>query len=64
MTVISTVRSQPPMVADELRRQSDIFIELDDIRDQIERESNHRQDNGQDNDFLPPEYEDPQVEIA
>jgi len=52
------------MVADELRRQSDIFIELDDIRDQIERESNHRQDNGQDNDFLPPEYEDPQVEIA
>jgi len=64
VTVVSTVRSQPPMVADELRRQSDIFIELDDIRDQIERESNHRQDNGPDNDFLPPEYEDPQVEIA
>ena len=28
VTVVSTVRSQPPMVADELRRQADNFIEL------------------------------------
>ena len=28
VTVVSTVRSQPPMVADELRRQADTFIEL------------------------------------
>src|SRR5512138_2037955 len=27
-TVVSTVRSQPPMVADELRRQADVFLEL------------------------------------
>ena len=28
VSVVSTVRSQPPMVADELRRQSDVFVEL------------------------------------
>src|ERR1041385_6117649 len=28
VTVVSTVKSQPPMVADELRRQADHFVEL------------------------------------
>ncbi|OIQ93140.1 NYN domain protein [mine drainage metagenome] len=37
VTVVSTVRSQPPMVADELRRQADIFIELMDLAPQISR---------------------------
>jgi uncharacterized LabA/DUF88 family protein len=37
VTVVSTIRSTPPMVADELRRQADIFIDLVDIRPQIER---------------------------
>ena len=37
VTVVSTVRSQPPMVADELRRQADIFLELSDLEDQIAR---------------------------
>ncbi|MDH5412038.1 MAG: NYN domain-containing protein [Alphaproteobacteria bacterium] len=37
VTVVSTVKSNPPMVADELRRQSDHFIELQDIADQIAR---------------------------
>ena len=32
VTVVTTVRSQPPMVADELRRQADNFIELADLR--------------------------------
>src|SRR5690242_2258225 len=31
VSVISTVRSQPPMVADELRRQADNFIELQEL---------------------------------
>ncbi len=31
MSVVSTVRSSPPMVGDELRRQADQFIELADI---------------------------------
>lgn len=37
ISVVSTVRSAPPMVADELRRQADQFIELQDIADQIAR---------------------------
>jgi hypothetical protein len=36
-SVVSTVRSQPPMAADELRRQADHFIELLDIQDLIAR---------------------------
>ncbi len=38
VTVVSTVRSQPSMVADELRRQADTFIDLLDLQEQIERE--------------------------
>jgi uncharacterized LabA/DUF88 family protein len=38
VTVISTLRSQPPMIADELRRQADIFIDLEDLREFISRE--------------------------
>jgi uncharacterized LabA/DUF88 family protein len=37
VTVISTTRSQPPMVADELRRQADDFIDLLDLSKHIER---------------------------
>ena len=33
----STVRSQPPMIADELRRQADNFIELEGLRDVLGR---------------------------
>ena len=40
VTVISTVKSQPPMVADELRRQADTFIELSDMKNDIARSSN------------------------
>ncbi|MBN2751469.1 MAG: NYN domain-containing protein [Rhodospirillaceae bacterium] len=37
VTVVSTVRSQPPMVADELRRQADNFIELVELQPMIAR---------------------------
>ncbi|MBC8238901.1 MAG: NYN domain-containing protein, partial [Alphaproteobacteria bacterium] len=37
VTIVSTVKSQPPMVADELRRQADFFIEMSDLRDEIAR---------------------------
>ena len=37
VTVVSTVRSQPPMVADELRRQADVFIDLFDLEKEIIR---------------------------
>lgn len=38
VSVISTIRTQPPMAADELRRQADQFVELDQLRKFIERE--------------------------
>jgi uncharacterized LabA/DUF88 family protein len=37
VSVVSSLRTQPPMVADELRRQADDFIELADLRDKIAR---------------------------
>ena len=37
VSVVSTIRSQPPMIADELRRQCDNFIELEDLKDVIGR---------------------------
>ena len=37
VSVVGTIQSQSPMVADELRRQADVFIELGDLRDHIIR---------------------------
>ena len=37
VTVVSTVRSQPSMVADELRRQADTFVDLVDMQKEIQR---------------------------
>jgi len=37
VTVVSSLKTQPPMLADELRRQADDFIELDTLRDQAGR---------------------------
>ena len=41
-SVVSTLTTRPPMVADELRRQADQFIDLADLRDEIGREPNER----------------------
>ncbi|WP_118137427.1 NYN domain-containing protein [Oceanicella sp. SM1341] len=37
VSVVSTIRSSPPMIADELRRQADNFIELEELKDVIGR---------------------------
>lgn len=37
VSVVSSIRTQPAMIADELRRQADNFIELDALRDVIGR---------------------------
>ena len=37
VSVVSTLRTSTPMVADELRRQTDAFIELQDLAPQIAR---------------------------
>ena len=38
VTVVSTVKSSPPMVADELRRQADHFLDLTQLAKNIQRE--------------------------
>ncbi len=38
VSVVSTIRTSPPMAADELRRQADNFIELDEIKTLIARD--------------------------
>lgn len=37
VSVVSTIRSQPPMISDDLRRQADNFIDLADLKDVIGR---------------------------
>src|SRR6478736_5373921 len=39
VTVVSTVKSQPPMASDDLRRQADNFVDLADLSDIIGRPS-------------------------
>ena len=38
VSVVSTLQTQPPMVADELRRQADQFVDLADLEDKICRD--------------------------
>ncbi len=43
VSVISTLQTQPPMVADELRRQADQFVDLADLEEFICRDTSSRQ---------------------
>lgn len=53
VSVVSTVSTNPPMIADDLRRQADQFIELTDLRKEIGRDPsekptfNHEEDENQ-----------------
>jgi uncharacterized LabA/DUF88 family protein len=42
VTVISSLASQPPMIADDLRRQADVFTDLAELRTKISREPGER----------------------
>jgi uncharacterized LabA/DUF88 family protein len=42
VTVVSTVQTQPPMVADELRRQADVFLDIVELQSKIGRDPNER----------------------
>src|SRR6201986_1857209 len=44
VTVASTVSTQPPMVADELRRQADIFLDIAELQGKIGRDPGERGD--------------------
>jgi hypothetical protein len=42
VTVVSTISSQPPMIADELRRQADVFTDLVELRSKLGRHPSAR----------------------
>ena len=42
VTVVSTISSQPPMIADELRRQADVFTDLMELQPKIVRNPSER----------------------
>ena len=42
VSVVSTIRTQPPMIADDLRRQADVFTDLRELQAKIERDPSER----------------------
>lgn len=71
VSVVSTVHSNPPMIADELRRQADDFIDLKTIRSEIERRGADRSPDAHPDvpdDYQPDPFgtnpEDTEIEIA
>jgi len=46
VTVISTTKSQPAMIGDDLRRAADVFIDLDDMADLVARPRRDNDDKG------------------
>jgi uncharacterized LabA/DUF88 family protein len=42
VTVVSTNSSQPPMIADELRRQADVFTDLMELKSKVGRDPSER----------------------
>lgn len=65
VSVVSTMATQPPMIADELRRQADQFIDLADLESEIGRDSENRNDNPPDVDVdaYEPELDDEVEEV-
>ena len=64
VTVVSTLQTQPPMVADELRRQADQFVDIADLEDLICRTGSQRTNAPHSNDeFSPAEaaYDDDDI---
>ena len=42
VSVVSTISTQPPMVADELRRQADVFLDIVELQPKIGRDPSER----------------------
>jgi len=58
VTVASTVKSQPPMISDDLRRQADHFLDLADLYDAVGRDPAERQARAPREPLRPPVPED------
>jgi uncharacterized LabA/DUF88 family protein len=54
VSVVSTLTTRPPMVADDLRRQGDQFIDLADLRDEIGRDPVERDTRQRDRGYSTP----------
>ena len=63
VSVVSTLATRPPMVADDLRRQADQFIDLTDMREDIGRAPGDR-DNRRNERAAPDEEDDDEFEDA
>ena len=42
VTVVSTISTQPPLIADELRRQADVFTDLMELKSKVGRDPSER----------------------
>lgn len=58
VTVVSTLATRPPMVADDLRRQADQYVDLADLREDVGRAPSERDNRRQER----PQREDDDVE--
>ena len=56
VSVVSSIASQPPMAADELRRQADVFVDLAELKSKIARDRPER--------FVPRELRQPPPQFA
>jgi uncharacterized LabA/DUF88 family protein len=50
VSVVSTIRTSPPMIADELRRQADQYVELSDIAPEFTRRAPESRNRPRDDD--------------
>lgn len=57
VSVVSTLRTQPPMIADELRRQADNFIDICELKDVLGRPVSDQENIGKVPEYN--EFEDP-----
>ena len=64
VSIVSTVKSSPPMAADELRRQADQFIELQDFASEISRAHQPRQDEDPEDEFYDDYDDEPIIETV
>lgn len=63
VSVVSTLTSRPPMVADDLRRQADQFIDLADLRDDIGRAPSERDNRRHERDMSDEENDEEYEEV-
>ena len=56
VTVVSTLTTRPPMVADDLRRQADQFIDLADMREEFGRPQRRQREPDMEPDYPEDDY--------